>query len=223
MFLIESGGQKLLYTGDYRSHGRMDFDRLLAQLPNEVDMLITEGTTLTREEVETVSEDEIESMAFDEIRKHSGPVFVVASSTNISRMVSMFKATRRNQRLFAYDAYAAQIALMSKKSIPNPDTFDAKYLKVFIASNTRDDEYAFLKHYPQHKIGRDSLAQTRFVAMIRSSMLNWVKRMASRIKESTHKEKAFENGLLIYSMQLSQAHAAGGCIYECRGFNSLQK
>ncbi len=200
MLFIEGDGQKLLYTGDYRSHGRMDYSKLLAQLPSEVDAMITEGTTLTREDTEVVTEDDIEKRAEAEIHTHSGPVFIVAPATNISRMVSMFKATIHNKRIFAYDTYTAQIALRAKDSIPNPETFDSKFLKLFIVNTYIDGEHDFLAQYPRHKIGRKALAKKSFAAMIRSSMLGWVKSMANEIKSRTNKEKAFENGLLIYSM-----------------------
>ena len=47
MFLIDSRDQSVLYTGDFRSTGRMDFSGLLTSLP-KADALICEGTTLSR-------------------------------------------------------------------------------------------------------------------------------------------------------------------------------
>ncbi len=48
MFLIEADNKNVLYTGDFRANGRLDFEELLNSLP-KVDAVITEGTTLTRE------------------------------------------------------------------------------------------------------------------------------------------------------------------------------
>ena len=48
MYLAEADGEKVLYTGDFRSHGRQDFEKLLQALP-KVDTLITEGTSLSRD------------------------------------------------------------------------------------------------------------------------------------------------------------------------------
>ena len=48
MYLVEGDGKSVLYTGDFRSHGRRDFNLLLQSLPR-VNVLITEGTTLSRE------------------------------------------------------------------------------------------------------------------------------------------------------------------------------
>ena len=49
MLLCESGGERVLYTGDFRSNGRKPFGMLLNSLPDKVDKLICEGTTLSRD------------------------------------------------------------------------------------------------------------------------------------------------------------------------------
>lgn len=53
MFLLESGGEKVLYTGDFRANGRKSFAVLLSSLPKKVDTLICEGTTLSRQDKKT--------------------------------------------------------------------------------------------------------------------------------------------------------------------------
>ena len=50
MLLCEADGERILYTGDFRSNGRKSFGRLLNDLPCKVDKLICEGTTLSRTE-----------------------------------------------------------------------------------------------------------------------------------------------------------------------------
>jgi ribonuclease J len=200
MIQLESGSESILYTGDYRSHGFMDFDRLLQALPKSVDLLITEGTTLSRSDDYMQTENDIQTIAEDAMRSHTGPILILAPATNITRLVAMFKATIHCKRIFAYDTYAAQVALRTKNSIPNPDTFDPEFLRVFITNPQKESEYEFLARYPRHKIGRKALISRPFAAMIRSSMFVWVSKMANEIKEITHKDLPFENGLLIYSM-----------------------
>lgn len=48
MLLIESGGKRLLYSGDFRRHGRKGqlVDRMMMSPPPDVDLLILEGTNL---------------------------------------------------------------------------------------------------------------------------------------------------------------------------------
>ena len=52
MFLIEAGGKRILFTGDFREHGIAGENETLEKLLNtyigEVDILITEGTMLSR-------------------------------------------------------------------------------------------------------------------------------------------------------------------------------
>ena len=57
MLLVEADEKKLLYTGDFRSNGRLDYDNLLSKIP-VVDALIIEGTTLSREiEMQNIEEN----------------------------------------------------------------------------------------------------------------------------------------------------------------------
>lgn len=46
--LVEAGGNRLFYTGDLRAHSRKGklFDRLVANPPRDVDVLLCEGATL---------------------------------------------------------------------------------------------------------------------------------------------------------------------------------
>ena len=49
MYLIEGEGKKILHTGDFRMHGRRRYAFLKSlNKIGKVDLLITEGTTLTR-------------------------------------------------------------------------------------------------------------------------------------------------------------------------------
>lgn len=48
MLLVEGAGKRLLYTGDFRRHGRKSVlvDRMMAHPPADIDVLLTEGTNL---------------------------------------------------------------------------------------------------------------------------------------------------------------------------------
>jgi len=47
---IESGGKSIFYSGDFRAHGRKStlFERLTANPPQNIDMLLLEGSSLGR-------------------------------------------------------------------------------------------------------------------------------------------------------------------------------
>jgi ribonuclease J len=52
--LIEGDGKQIFYTGDLRGHGRKGslFTRLVAHPPPDVDVLLMEGTTIGRQNIE---------------------------------------------------------------------------------------------------------------------------------------------------------------------------
>lgn len=74
MILCEADGERVLYTGDFRSNGRKSYEWLLKQLPKNVDTLICEGTTLSRTDYAAETEADLEKRAVELFRKHSGPI-----------------------------------------------------------------------------------------------------------------------------------------------------
>ena len=111
--LVEADGQKLLYSGDLRAHGRTGFrfENLLTDPRlRDLDWLLLEGTTLgaggashgLRSEQEV--EDELVALAV------GGPdkaVVVVASGQNLDRLVSCYRAAKRSGRQLVVDPYQA--------------------------------------------------------------------------------------------------------------------
>lgn len=184
MLLCEADGERILYTGDFRGNGRKPYDWLLSQLPGKVDKLICEGTTLSREGYVAVTEQELEEQAVKLFRQHPGPVFVLQSSMNIDRIVTMYRAAKRSGRIFLEDLYMADITSAIGGSVPNPAFTD---VYAFITSATR---YEGLKKYP-HRIGKDRIAKQPFVMCVRTSMLRYLQGLSEK--------KNFGDGLLIYS------------------------
>ena len=184
MLLCEADGESILYTGDFRSNGRKSFEALLKSLPNKVDKLICEGTTLSRETHMPVTEKMLEEQAVNLIGTTSGPVFVLQSSMNIDRIVTMYRSAKRNNRLFFQEVYMADIASAAGKSIPNP-TFNDVY--AFITSPSK---FGLLSKY-KHKAGKSFIAKKHFVMCVRNSMLRYMQSLAQKM--------SFKDGILIYS------------------------
>ncbi|MEE1244326.1 MAG: MBL fold metallo-hydrolase RNA specificity domain-containing protein [Acutalibacteraceae bacterium] len=184
MLLCEADGESILYTGDFRGNGRKPYDWLLSELPQKVDKLICEGTTLSREGYVAVSEQELEKQAVELFRDNKGPIFVLQSSMNIDRIVTMYRAAKRSGRTFLEELYMADITSAVGGSIPNP-AFDDVY--AFITSASR---YEGLKKYA-HRMGKDRIAKTPFVMCVRTSMLKYMKGLS--------KKMSFEDGVLVYS------------------------
>ncbi len=132
MLLLECEGRRILYTGDFRANGRKSFSALLAR-PGHADVLITEGTALSRENKANITETELEMIAGDAMSEIQGPTFIFMASTNIDRCVSSYKAARHAGRLFMQDVYTASIASAAGDNIPNPGTFQK--VRVFLTSS----------------------------------------------------------------------------------------
>ena len=109
MFVIEAEGKRVLYTGDFRIHGLRHhvLDKLVNTYIGEVDVLITEGTSLFRDADDCISEatvlDDISSYIQD--GKYA---FVMCSSTNIDRIMGIWQNMPTDKVLIC-DAYQKRI------------------------------------------------------------------------------------------------------------------
>lgn len=184
MLLCEADGESVLYTGDFRANGRKSFDRLLRDLPETVDKLICEGTTLSRQGYVPVTEAELEEQAAKLFKETPGPVFVLQSSANIDRIVTMYRAAKRTGRTFLQELFMADLASAAGPHIPSP-SFEDVY--AFITNPKR---YPALTKY--RRIGKDGIARSRFVMCVRTSMLRYLQSLSRRM--------SFDDGLLVYSM-----------------------
>jgi ribonuclease J len=191
MLFAEAEGENVLYSGDFRSNGRKPFDWLLSQLPTNIDTLICEGTTLSRDNYVCQTEKDLEIEAVNLFSKHTGPIFILQSSMNIDRIVTMYRSAKRTKRKFLEELYMAEIVNSIGGNIPNPiDFFD---VKVFVTHSLDKESarYRLFDKYGINKIGKSQIAKQHFVMCVRTSMLNYLFSL-SRIM-------SFENGLLVYS------------------------
>jgi Predicted hydrolase of the metallo-beta-lactamase superfamily len=191
MLLVEADNERLLYTGDFRSNGRKPFEWLLNELPKNIDILICEGTTLSREGYVCQTETEIEEKAVELINNADGPIFVLQSSMNIDRIVTMFRAAKRSKRIFLEDLYLAEITSSIGGKIPNPLSFDN--VKTFVAKGypKESPRYKMFNRYGENRIGKEQISQSKYVMCIRTSMLAYLKSLSDK--------SPFQNGVLIYS------------------------
>jgi ribonuclease J len=123
--LVEADGRRLLYSGDLRAHGRKPgaFRSLIAEPPKDVDALLLEGTTISRDEAgQTISEAEVETRLRREIRRTTGTLLACYSAQNIDRLVSVYRAAIREGRDLIIDLYgAASAAASSRSTVPQAD------------------------------------------------------------------------------------------------------
>ena len=108
---IEAGGRRLFYTGDLRGHGRTAFffDRLLQNPPNNVDVMVMEGTVLGQPPRESMTETDVETRLESLASAHDDLVLMICSSQNLDRLVSTYKAAAHSGRVLVIDLYTAFI------------------------------------------------------------------------------------------------------------------
>ena len=109
MFVIEAEGKRVLYTGDFRMHGLRHhvLDQLVNTYIGEVDVLITEGTSLSRDADKYISE----AAVLDDISSYIQEgkyVFIMCSSTNIDRIMGIWQNMPTDKVLIC-DAYQKKI------------------------------------------------------------------------------------------------------------------
>lgn len=109
--LVEAGGRRLFYTGDFRAHGRKASltDRLIADPPQGVNVLLMEGTCVGRYDQQFQTEDALVPRFVELFKQTLGLPLVWCSGQNLDRIVTVFKACRRAGRQFIVDLYAAEI------------------------------------------------------------------------------------------------------------------
>lgn len=125
MLYIQAAGKKILFTGDFRTHGiQNERGQLWSALeryvvPGGVDVLVTEGTMLSRTEearenpVQT--ERDLGREALKKFRKHKYN-FVMLSSTNLDSLMMFYHYTPRGMQ-FVCDSYQAQVMLTAMKGM----------------------------------------------------------------------------------------------------------
>lgn len=117
MFYIETAGKRILFTGDFRDHGVAGEDggvwKALEAVPEGIDLLITEGTMLSR--TGEARHNPVQSEA--ELGKKAGELFeskkrnfVLVSSTNLDSIMEFYQNTPKG-RHFVCDAYQAKLML----------------------------------------------------------------------------------------------------------------
>lgn len=124
--LIEGGGKRLFYSGDFRAHGRKAalFEQFEANPPKGVDTLLVEGSSLgrLRNDQHFPSEADIEARLSEAFSATEGLALVHTSAQNIDRIESIFHASRRAGRRLVIDLYSAAILeATASAAIPQSD------------------------------------------------------------------------------------------------------
>lgn len=194
MLLIELNGKKILHTGDFRNHGKKGkiFESTLKKI-GKVDLLITEGTSLSRIDERCMTEEELSEKATDIFKKYN-QVFILQSSTNIDRISSLYKASRKTKKTFIEDLFTSNITCsLGNEHIPNPKTFPDVYTWIPAKYLNKNDEFKkkYIIPYEKYK-SQKAYINMNYALMVKTSMLIDIKKL---------NDKGFvSNACLIYSM-----------------------
>ena len=111
--LVEADGRRVYYSGDFRAHGRKAglVEGIMAHPPENIDVLMMEGTTIGRSGAMegAKTESDLEAKFAEAFKATRGLHFVWTSSQNIDRLVTIYRAAKRTGRLFVIDIYTAVV------------------------------------------------------------------------------------------------------------------
>lgn len=190
-FLVEHEGKRVFYTGDLRFHGRKPGmrERIIRELHGKLDLLVTEGTNVGREQTGLSDEETVERTAVALSRSHPSLVVASFSPQNLDRFVSFFNAAKQAKRTFVCDHYmAAVLYMVNRSSFPKPKT--GSNLRVYFPKRRKVIE-KFEKHSRAAEITLDEIfaAPHEFMMLVRPSMI--AQDFGSRLPEKA---------LLLYGM-----------------------
>ena len=101
MLLIEADGKRILHTGDFRMHGARGnkMPAVFEKYCKNIDVLITEGTMLSRKIEQVFTEHELGFKA-EKLMQENKYVFALCSSTNIDTIAEFYNAALKSNKPF---------------------------------------------------------------------------------------------------------------------------
>ncbi len=181
-FLIEADGKRVFYSGDFRATGRKSklYHRQIESPPQNIDLLLIEGTMVERKNHLYQTEDSVEKAIYNIIKDQRNLSFVISSAQNIDRFVSVFRACRRTGKKVVIDVYTAWILDKVRKQSPGVPTIEWEEVKVYehpwqmdkIMGEEFDD---FRNRIKQQSIGSAVFNRSsEFVYFVRYPVANFV-------------------------------------------------
>ena len=194
MILIEAEGKRILHTGDFRNHGYKGvlLESTLKKI-GKIDLLITEGTTLSREQVKSKTETELVDDIVEKTKNYD-QVLMLMSTTNIDRVTTMQRVANKTGKTVIHDIVLSNVLQLVTQKIPN--ALNSQNVGVYLPGSVyikRDrEEYKKYIEPFQNKIGETGkLLHGKFIMNIRVSMLKDIERL---------KDKVLDNCCVVYSM-----------------------
>ena len=182
MFVIECDGKKVLHTGDFRDHGYIGkclYGTLRKfVVKSKTDVLITEGTMLSRSKEIMMPEKELQEKAFGLMSDYKY-AFVLCSSTDPDRLASFCQATiRHSDRLFIADGYQCKLLKLFTERL-----YRERNIKTYDFSKAQEYDESLLRN----------MVESGFTMIIRNSskFQEWLNSLLPQLPK--------EDTILIYS------------------------
>jgi ribonuclease J len=198
-FLVKAEDKSLFYSGDFRNHGRKAnaFKWFTHNAPQHVDYLILEGTTIGRESKPFKTETEIENDFVKVFQEQNKINLIYTSGQNIDRIVSIFRACIKTNKILVIDVYVASIlkelSTFAKIPYPSKEFENLKVMFPYYTSTrlTKEGNDKILYQFKNYKITKEEISNQagKIVMFIRPSM-----------QKDLEKIKGIDGGNLIYSM-----------------------
>ena len=185
--LIEAGGRRIFYSGDFRGHGRKRgvFEALIRRPPTGIDVLLMEGTVIGRdgEGADLPNEDELEARFVQRLRKIGGLALAWTSAQNIDRIVTLYRAAKRTGRTLILDAFTAEmLAATENPNLPQADW--PQNIGVYVPDwmrrkIKREGAFNKLEPFRDNRIFLDALGDpSRYIMLFRPGLLREVEAQA---------------------------------------------
>lgn len=131
--LVEVGGKRVFYTGDFRGHGRKSsVNEHVIRAVQGSDVMLMEGTTLDDGHPAIFPDEQsVEDEVVRLIQERNAPVFVAGSGSNIDRIVSLYRAAKRTGRKLVIDLYQAYLLDQLKEFSQGLPPHQGDHLRVY--------------------------------------------------------------------------------------------
>ena len=189
MLLFESNGESILYTGDFRSNGRKNFDKLLTRLPKKVGLLLCENTNGNELGRIYYGENVISKKIQDILAEPEKPTFLFCPTENFDRMVSAYKAAAKTKRDFLIDIVQERKMRVMGGGIPCAKSFER--VKVYFPNRKEGGEYIDVRN---KAVSINELSKRNdYLMIVKASSIGYLKKLVALGAD-------FNGSVFIYSM-----------------------
>jgi len=202
-FLVEVDNKKIFYSGDFRGHGRKSklLERIIEKPISNIDCLLMEGTTLGgQHKLGFENEEEVEQEFFNIFSKQKDVSLIMVAGSNVDRLVSLYKATRKSKKILVLDLYTYYLLDQLKQLTPSLPPFDGDNIRIFYIRGHAENivehlDKSILYKYKTRKIEIDEIVDRREQMVLKLPVS-----ALKKISKILIKKNPFENVKYIFSM-----------------------